>query len=96
VREAVMLRTVTFARTFTLKELVRRGEAVVPRDPVETLEEWLALVTEDRTPRDLLGSSRDDDVADPIGQGAAVYEQTAEELDDLARRVIDLIWPETG
>lgn len=95
VREAVMLRTERFGHTFTLKELVRRGEAVGPREPSETLDAWLALVAEGRQPRDLLGSSLDDDVADPIGQGLAVYERTAAELADLVDRVIDLIWPET-
>ncbi len=96
VREAVMLRNDILPRTFTLKELVRRGEVAGPRDPSSALDPWLAVVAEGRQPRDLLGASRDDDVADPIGQGLKVYEKTAAELDDLVARVIDLIWPETG
>lgn len=96
VREAVMMRNDAFGRAFTLKELVRRGEVVGAREPEATLDAWLDVVSEGREPRLLLGSSRDDDVADPIGQGLKVYEKTAHELDDLVRRLIDLIWPETG
>ena len=95
VREAVMMRTDLFVRTFTLKEIVRRGEAVGPREPSATLDEWLAAVAEGRAPRHLLGASLDDDVADPIGQGLSTYQRTADELHDLVVRLVDLIWPET-
>jgi glycine hydroxymethyltransferase len=91
VREAVVLVPTAFPRTFTLKELVRRGEAVGQRFPDEALEAWLERVDAGRTPADLMGSSPADDVADPIGHPRPVYERMVDELDDLVTRLVDLI-----
>jgi len=92
VREAVVLRPDLYSRTFTLKELVRRGTEVGARPADEPLEAWLARVHEGRRPTEQLGESPDDDVADPVGQGPPVYERTARELDDLITRLVDLLW----
>jgi protein-tyrosine phosphatase len=92
VREAVVLRPDLYPHVFTLKELVRRGSDIGPRSVDESLESWLARVHEGRRPTDQLGESPDDDVADPVGQGPAVYERTARELDDLITRLVDLLW----
>jgi protein-tyrosine-phosphatase len=46
-----------------------------------------------RTRTDLLGSSSDDDVDDPIGLPRSAYEKTANELSDLVDRLVDLLWP---
>ena len=91
VREAVLLSPDIWTRTYTLKELVRRGTDVGPRAADQPLDEWLAKVHAGRTRNDLLGSSEADDVADPIGQPIAVYERTAEELDHLTTRLTGLI-----
>lgn len=88
VREAVVLEPGVWPRTFTLKELVRRGEAVGPRRPGEALGEWLARAGHGRRVTDLTGSSADDDVADPIGMARPAYERMAHELDDLAGRLV--------
>jgi protein-tyrosine phosphatase len=93
VREAALLDRSSFARTFTLKELVRRGEEIGPRPAGEPFATWLARAGADRRPTDLLGQSLDDDVADPIGGPLEGYEQTAAELDDLIARLIALIVP---
>jgi protein-tyrosine phosphatase len=93
VRDAVVLDRRIFPRTFTLKELVRRGEAFGAREAGEALATWAHLVSEGREARALLGSSEEDDVADPIGQPYRAYERTAEELDDLVGRLVDLVWP---
>jgi len=92
VREAVVLRPDRYPRIFTLKEIVRRGTDVGPRPADEPLEAWLARVHQGRRPTGQLGESPDDDVADPVGQGPAVYERTARELDDLITRLVDLLW----
>ena len=92
VREAVVLGHNLYARTFTLKELVRRGFDIGPRANDEPVAEWLARAHQGRRPTDQLGQSLDDDVADPVGQGPAVYEHTARELDDLIARLVDLLW----
>ena len=91
VRDAVVLEPSAFGRAFTLKELVRRGEAVGPRRPGQGLADWLAEVGEGRRTVDLLGESPDDDVADPIGRPDAEYERTAVELEGLVERLAILL-----
>jgi protein-tyrosine phosphatase len=80
-------------RSFTLKDLVRRAEAVGSRTPDETLGGWLARLEATRGPTDLLGSSPDDDVADPIGQSATRYREIANEIDALITQLVPLAWP---
>src|SRR5688500_13518527 len=96
VREAVLLVPDAFPRIYTLKELVRRGEQAGGRAPGQPLDEWLNKLHAGRTHSDLLGSSPDDDVADPIGRPRAEYERTAAELDDLVTRLFALVWGERG
>ena len=81
-----------FGRAFTLKELVRRAEAVGGRGPDESLDAWLARLHEGRKPVDLWGESPDDDVDDPIGQGVELYRRTAAEIDALVQRLVDAVW----
>lgn len=90
-REVVVAAPDAFQRTFTLKELVRRGEAAGARRPTEDLSTYLARVDFGRRPGDLLGGSGEDDVADPIGRPAEAYRATAAELDDLCRRAAALL-----
>ena len=92
-REAVLAAPGSWPRAFTLKELVRRAEQVGARAPGQPFDEWLEKVHAGRMRSDLLGSSADDDVADPIGRPVAVYERTAAELDDLISRLAFLGWP---
>jgi hypothetical protein len=96
VREAVVTAPEVFSRTFTLKELVRRGRRVGPRRPDEPLDDWLAKAHEGRTPRELLGGSTEDDVDDPIGQPRAAYERMVAELDGLLDELVWLVWGEAG
>jgi protein-tyrosine phosphatase len=88
VREAVVLDPALWPRTFTLKELVRRGEAVGPRGAHEPLADWLARVAYGRRISELTGSSPDDDVADPYGGPRTAYERMATELDGLIDRLV--------
>lgn len=89
-RDIVVADPSAFPRTFTLRELVRRGEAV---GPATDLASWLALVGAGRRASDLLGDDPNDDVADPIGQPDAAYERTAAQLDDLVERLGRLLDP---
>jgi protein-tyrosine phosphatase len=91
VREAVALVPGALPRTFTLKEIVRRGEEAGGRAPDEPLDAWLARLGSGRRPSDLLGDSDADDVADPIGGPRRSYQRTAEELDDLTARLARLL-----
>jgi len=89
VREVVVLEPSAWPRTFTLKELVRRGGAVGPRAASETVGSWLARVHEGRELGDLLGDSEVDDVADPYGGPISEYRQAATEISALVRQLVD-------
>lgn len=91
VRHAVVLSPASFGRSFTLRELVRRAEAVGPRRG--ELAPWLEAVHAGRAKEDLLGSSPDDDVADPYGGPPAGYARMASELEELVRALAALVWP---
>lgn len=93
VREAVMLAPEAWPRTFTLKEIVRRGAFAGPRPPEQSMDEWLARVAGGRKTADLLGADPADDVADPIGRPVHEFETTADELADLSRRLAHLLAP---
>jgi protein-tyrosine phosphatase len=80
-----------FARTFTFKELVRRGVNQGPRQGDEPLAVWLARLNQDRRPADLLGESPLDDVDDPIGQSRRAFRRTADELDRYCSALLDLL-----
>lgn len=91
VREAVVTYGAAIERTFTLKELVRRGEKVGARRATEPVSRWLARVAAGRVVSDLVGDDPEDDVADPIGRPRSEYEVTADELDDLTGRFVTLL-----
>jgi protein-tyrosine-phosphatase len=78
-------------RTFTLKELVRRGERTGPRRRDETVFDWLDRVAAGRRSADPMGEDHDDDITDPVGRSRAHYEATARELHVLLRRLVELM-----
>jgi protein-tyrosine phosphatase len=92
VREAVVLDPTLWPRTFTLKELVRRGELAGPRRAGEPLQEWLTRVGQGRRISDLTGASPDDDVADPYGGPRSAYERMVTEMDSLIDRLVTLVF----
>jgi len=93
VRHSVLLVPEAWARTFTLKELVRRGEELGPRPPFQSPGAWLARAHEGRDRPDLLGDSPLDDVADPSWGPSSAYEAAATEIEDLVDRLLYLLWP---
>jgi protein-tyrosine phosphatase len=93
VREAVLLDPSVWPRTFTLKEIVRRGEATGARQRGESIPEWIARARGDRAQQELLGTDLMDDVGDPYGGAPGDYEDAAEEIDDLVTRLVRLVWP---
>ena len=92
VRDAVVMVPSAFPKSFTLKELVRRGEAIGPRRPDEDIATYLGRAHAGRTTRELMGNSPDDDVADPIGLPRAAYQVMVAELQDLLDRLARLLW----
>jgi protein-tyrosine phosphatase len=95
-REAVVLADGALARTFTLKELVRRGRTEGCRRHDESIADWLARVSTARRAADLMGDSPHDDVADPYLRSATAYVACVDELDQLVRQLVDLAWPRAG
>jgi protein-tyrosine phosphatase len=93
VRQVVVTDPQAFTRTFTLKELVRRGNELGPRPAEEPLARWLARAHEGRRPVDLLGASVDDDIGDPTEDRLLDHRSTALEIDELLAEVVDLLWP---
>lgn len=93
VREAVVAVPDVWPRAFTLKELVRRGEAAGPRDPEEPLASWLGRVHDGRRRADLIGDDPEDDVVDPVGGPDRLYLATAEELEELVERLVIVAFP---
>jgi protein-tyrosine phosphatase len=86
----------TFARTFTLPELVRRAMNVA-RDMPADLHGWLEAVGEGRRVADLLGDDPADDVADPYGRGPAEVRRTAHAIDLLMCELAGLVpWTRAG
>lgn len=95
-REVVLLDPAAWGRTFTLKEFVRRGDRVGSRGPDEELRSWLARLHDGRKRTDLVGSSPDDDVSDPLGGPLDAYRKMARELGDLVDHAAALLWVPRG
>ena len=91
-RHAVVTAPAIWPRAFTLKELVRRGEAVGPRTPGQDLAGWRARAHDGRERAALLGDSPADDVADPTGGPPAGYAETAAILSGLLDQLVGLCW----
>ena len=106
VREAALMADGALARTFTLKELVRRAEVVGPRPwrggggsaasrapGDEPFDRWLHVVGQGRRATDLLGSAPDDDVEDPIGRSRRHHDRVAAEIERLVDAFVALAFP---
>jgi protein-tyrosine-phosphatase len=91
VRDVILRAPDTAARTFTLKELVRRGEQVAGTRPGVLLQDWLTELAAGRGPSDLLGQSGADDTADPFGGSRSAYRRMVIEIDDLTARLARLL-----
>jgi len=94
VREVVTMDPKAWTRTFTLRELVRRGQMMRPRDTSQSLSDWLVFVHHGRRMVDLHGRSREDDIADPLGGSMRDYRVAAETIDGLIDDLIGLAWPD--
>ncbi len=93
VREIVTAVPEVLPRAFTLRELVRRESELGIRPPDTPVSEWLARMSRNRRATELVGVAPHDDIADPIGQDEYVFRKTAEDIDDLTRKLVALTWP---
>lgn len=83
----------SFRKTFTLPEIVRLGELVGPRRRTPW-EDWLTGLGEHRfDPMQYLEVSRAvvGELADPTGMSPATWQLAFDEIDDLTRRLVELL-----
>jgi protein-tyrosine-phosphatase len=92
-REVVVMEPSLWQRTFTLRELARRGAEVGPRQEGVSLLEWVETVHRDRSMTDALGDDPADDVADPRGGGEVRYDAMTQILLRSTSEIVELIWP---
>ena len=92
-RETVVAVPPSFPRTFTLREIVRRGLDTGPRGAPEDLGAWLARLHDGRLRADLMGESPDDDVMDPMGGTREDYRRMLTDVAALTGTLRNLAWP---
>ena len=95
-RYAVVTEPAVWPRAFTLRELIRRGGRIGPREPGEPFSGWLSRAHEGRERSALLGASAGDDVPDPAGQPWRGYVEVAMLLDRSVARLAELGWAHAG
>jgi protein-tyrosine phosphatase len=93
VREVMVGDSAAFTKTYTLREIVRRGKAKGPRYPGEPLFEWLLRLGAGRRPMDLVGEAPQDDTPDPMGGEPEDFRLMLEEIAASTRFLYSLIWP---
>jgi len=93
VRHAVLLEPEAWPRTFTLKELVRRGAELGSRPPGESPARGLARAHEGRDRPDMLGTPCSMMSPNPYGGPSSAYEAAVIEIEDLVDRLVSLLWP---
>ena len=91
-REVVLDDPPSFAKTFTLREVVRRGTERGPRNPGEPLVEWLERINAGRRHLDMIGDSPQDDIPDPMGGSSEDFRQMLTEVEALTRSLYALVW----
>jgi protein-tyrosine-phosphatase len=80
------------ARTFLVVELGRLGARIGPRRSDETVRAWAARAAAERA--GALPGRGDEEIPDPFGEPASVYEATAARLDGATRAIAELLVPD--
>ena len=89
-RTVVGLDVRAWPRTFTLKELVRRAQAIPPATQAEGVAGWLRRVGEGRRADEMMTADPLDDVADPYGRPRSEHRVMIEETSALVDRLVRL------
>ncbi len=80
----------TFARTFTLPELLRWAAPAGPRQG-DPWDQWLACVNAERPRASDYLAARIDEIDDPTGRATKVWEQAFSEIDTMCAQLAALI-----
>lgn len=91
-RTAAVLAPDAFAKTFTLKEFLRRALEIGPRPQDEPVSQYLARVGAGRDPAMLLTDDERDEVRDPQGGPLSGFQAAADELELLAQGVLYVLF----
>jgi protein-tyrosine phosphatase len=81
--DLVVLEPSSWTRTFTLRDFVRRADAIGPLSPDGDPAAWVRRAHGGRSRAGVLGAGRGDDIADPTGLSDRAFERTRDELDGL-------------
>lgn len=90
-RTMVLSAPVIWPRSFTLKELVRRGTSTTPPVPGETVATWLGRVHGSRDRAELTSLDPVDDLRDPMVDATESNEEMFGELERATRRLARLL-----
>jgi protein-tyrosine phosphatase len=93
VRETVLANPPSFVKSFTLREIIRRGREHGQRRRHQPLDEWLGQLGEGRRHVELLGESPVDDIPDPMGGTTEEFRAMLSELATLTRVLHSFAWP---
>ena len=96
VREVVLADPPAFSKSFTFREIVRRGAERGGRNSLQSLPEWLTYLGEGRRHLDLIGDSPRDDILDPMGGKPKKYRVMLNDLEALTQALHSLTWPRSG
>ncbi|MEZ5233106.1 MAG: hypothetical protein AB7O92_03505 [Acidimicrobiia bacterium] len=91
-RAAAVLTPDAFAKTFTLKEFLRRALEVGPRAADEPVAAYLARVGAGREPSALLTDDERDEVRDPQGGPLSGFQAAVDELELLTQGVLYVLF----
>lgn len=85
-----------WSRCFTFSDVIGRGEAVGPLRTGESPATWVRQLHSGRSRASLLSLDLAGDIADPINGRRSAFNRTADQLDDLVGRLVDLVCPAGG
>ena len=92
-REVVLQLPEAWPKTFTLRELIRRGDQVGGSVPDQPLSDWIERLSRSRRRAEVIGDSLQDDVSDPYGGPDEGYRRMVVTLADLIDRLAGMLWP---
>jgi protein-tyrosine phosphatase len=93
VTEIAVIAPRALPRTMTAPEALRRAQSAGKRSEGQSLAVWAARLTANRQPSDVLKAPVHDDVVDPMGGPAAGFTKTAQQLDQLFGKLVELAYP---
>lgn len=83
----------SWVKCFTLADLLRRAEAVGPRQKGEEVTAWTKRIHGGRSRASLVGLSSADDIPDPMGGARQDYERVRDRLSLMTQGLAEFLVP---